>query len=147
MAPNDDKPELIDPLEDLLSYQLRRAAFATMGVLAKAFESAGLSLMEAIILRFVAANPGCNQAAIGRALGVTRTNMVPFISHLVEMHILRREPSDGRTNALHVTRQGETLVARITRIALDHEQAFFGDMDVPTKARLRETLTSIRNKA
>lgn len=147
MGSNDDKSELIDPLEDLLSYQMRRAALATMTELGEAYEAVGVSLTEAIILRFVGANPGCNQAAISRALGVTRTNMVPFVSRLVSQGVLRREASDGRTNALYITPEGKSLLGRLSRIALKHEQKFFGDFDEPTKAVLRETFRVVRGKA
>ena len=147
MTPQSDPPELIDPLEDHLGYQLRRASLVTLSALADVFEPLGLRLGEAIIIRFVMANPGCNQAEISRALGVKRTNMVPAVNGLVEAGLIRRLPADGRTNALHLTDQGADLHDKIARVALDHERRFFGDLDDQTRATLMQALRAIRAKA
>jgi len=122
-----DKPEeLIDPLADVLGYQLRRASLATMTVLNERFEEIGLRPTEAIILRFVSANPGCNQSAIGRALGVKRTNMVPIVAGLEARGLLNRTPADGRSNALTLTEAGWELFAKVRAAADEVEAQFYG---------------------
>jgi DNA-binding MarR family transcriptional regulator len=144
MAPRNKGTELLDPLEDLLGYQLRRASMAMMIPLVEAFGTLGLRLTEAVIIWFVQANPGCNQGEIGRALGIQRTNMVPIVAGLVEDGLIEREAADGRTHALSLTAKGKTMQNRIARAARDHEQAFFGDLDDARKAALRQILLSIR---
>lgn len=138
---------LTDPLEAMLGYQLRRASLVTLAALSDALEALGLRLTEAIILRLVSANPGCNQAEIGRTLGVKRTNMVPIIGGLVDAGLISRSVADGRTHALHLTDQGAAMHDRIADIAEGIEQHFFGDLDDATKAILLETLRSVRGKA
>src|ERR1700754_2183635 len=98
-----DPSALRDPLENLLSYQLRRAAFSTITPLAESFARIGVSSTEAIVIRFVSANPGCTQSGSGRAIGVKRTNMVPVVSGLMQRGLLERTAVDGRSHALHLT--------------------------------------------
>lgn len=86
---------LADPLEAALGYQLRRAMLVTLTALTDSYETLGLKVSEAIIIRFVGANPGCNQSAIGRALGVKRTNMVPIVAGLEARNLLIRPRLTG----------------------------------------------------
>lgn len=138
---------LRDPLEDMVGYQMRRASLVTFSALSDAFEELGLRPTEAIIIRLVEANPGCNQAEIGRTLGVKRTNMVPIIGGLVEAGLISRSVADGRTHALHLTEQGIAMHGRIAEAAQKHENHFVGDLDDATKAILLQLFRSIRAKA
>jgi DNA-binding MarR family transcriptional regulator len=147
MPGSDHLQELRDPLENLLGHQLRRASQATLAALSEAFEEYEVTLTEAIIVRLVEANPGCNQAEIGRALGVKRTNMVPVVAGLVDAGLLRREAADGRTNALFLTPAGQALHDRIAARSLVHEQHYFGDIDATTRRILLDVLQGIRKKA
>jgi DNA-binding MarR family transcriptional regulator len=147
MAARRNPDELVDPLEGLLGYQLRRAALATMTALDAAYALLGLKLTEAVILRFVGANPGCNQAAISRALGVTRTNMVPFVGSLVEAGLVEREASDGRTHALFLTAAGEAMDRRLAQIAAEQDAQFFGAFDPTTREVLVSALQHVRRLA
>jgi DNA-binding MarR family transcriptional regulator len=139
--------ELIDPLEGLLGHELRRAALATMTTLDAMYAPLGLRLPEAIILRYVGANPGCNQAAISRALGVTRTNMVPFVSSLVSAGFVARKAADGRTHALFLTPTGEDLCRRLSQILAAYEERLFGAFDGATREILVAAFRRVRDLA
>ena len=143
-GPSRSRGPLNDPLDGQLGYQLRRASIDLLAALTDSFAVLGVRVTEAVILRFVDANPGCNQAEIGRALGVTRTNMVPIVSGLVDAGLVRRDIADGRTHALHLTKPGVDLHGRIARATLDHERAFFGDIDEAERAIFMKLLRSIR---
>lgn len=147
MAAKRDTDELIDPLEGVIGYEFRRAAAATILALEAAFAPLGMRPMEAVILCFVDANPGCNQAAISRALGVTRTNMVPFVGRLVDDGLVERQASDGRTHALFLTANGRDLSRRLTRIAQDLDERLFGDFDEATRAKLAQAFRRLRKLA
>jgi DNA-binding MarR family transcriptional regulator len=133
MAARRDPDELIDPLEGAIGYEFRRAAAASILALEAAFAPLGLRPMEAVILRFVDANPGCNQAAISRALGVTRTNMVPFVGRLADERLIERQALDGRTHALFLTPAGRDLCRRLAQVARDLDERFFGGFDAATR--------------
>lgn len=144
---NDKAGPLIDPLEHLLGYQLRRASLATLSALSEAYETLDLRLTDAIVLRFVSANPGCNQGEISKALGVRRTNMVPVVSGLVERGLIDRTAADGRTHALTVTAAGAAMHERIGALAQANEDHFFGGFDEETRATLLGALAAIRARA
>ncbi len=138
---------LADPLDDVLGYQLRRAMLVTMTALTDSYEELDLKVSEAIILRFVGANPGCNQSAIGRALGVKRTNMVPIVAGLEARSLLIRPPADGRSNALFLTEAGKELLKHIQSAGDAIEQHFFGDIAPDTRNTLLELCRNVRAKA
>lgn len=147
MARNLKSSELRDPLESVIDYQMRQASLATLSILVDSFATLGVRLIEGTVLRFVQANPGCNQAEIGRALGVKRTNMVPIVSGLVEAGLISRSAANGRTHALHLTKKGTELDSKVAEKILEHETRFFGDLDAAAKAILLKTLKLIRAKA
>ena len=140
-------PTLSDPLENLLSYQLRRAALGTIAALADSYAAIGLTQLEAIVIRFVKANPGCTQSEIGRAIGVKRTNMAPIVNGLIGKSVIERTPADGRSQELYLTAAGDELHRKIARAALEHEKYFFGDVPEPTRKVLMQAFRSVRIKA
>ena len=143
----DNLPTLNDPLENLLSYQLRRAALGTMSALVESFAELGLATTEAIIIRFVKANPGCTQADIGRAIGVKRTNMVPIVNGLMAKDLLERTPADGRSHALYLTKEGGELHRKIAKVATEHDAYFFGDVPDDMRQILMKAFLLLRTKA
>jgi DNA-binding MarR family transcriptional regulator len=146
MNTTDKTPTLEDPLDHSLGYQLRRAAFATLTPLVEAFAAIGVSPTEAIVIRFVRANPGCTQADIGRAIGVKRTNMVPVANGLIAKGLLERTAADGRSHSLYLTKEGGDLHRRITRIASEHEEFFFGDVPDDLRQILMRAFRALRTK-
>src|SRR5579862_4225745 len=97
---------LVNPLDDYLGYQLRRAALVTISLLSDAYAELELTPTEAMVLRFAHVNPGCTQSEIGRSLGVKRTNMVPIVSGLMSRGLLERTAADGRSHALYLSARG-----------------------------------------
>jgi len=147
MNPTEKTPALKDPLEQFLGYQLRRAAFATLTPLVEAFAAIGVNPTEAIVLRFVRANPGCTQADIGRAIGVKRTNMVPVVNGLMTKHLLERTAADGRSHSLYLTEGGADLLRKVNKVASEHEEFFFGDVPDHMRQVLMEAFRVLRAKA
>jgi DNA-binding MarR family transcriptional regulator len=92
-----------------------RAEGSSITPLAEAFAQIGVSSTEAIVIRFVRANPGCTQSDIGRAIGVKRTNMVPVVSGLMHKGLLERTAADGRSQSLYLTRAAGDVLRKITR--------------------------------
>ena len=147
MNTTDKPPALHDPLENLLGYQMRRAAFLTLSALAESFAGLGLSSTESIVIRFVHANPGCTQADIVRAIGVKRTNMVPIVNGLMVKGLLERTPADGRSHSLYLTGKAGETHRRIAKLTLEHEEYFFGDVPDDTRQILMQAFLMLRAKA
>lgn len=138
--------DLVNPLEDVLGYQLRRASMVTFGALMEQYEALSLKPTEAVILRLVAANPGCNQSAIGRALGVKRTNMVPVVAALEARGFIVRTPADGRSNALRITAAGEELLGKVVACGAEIEQRFFGEVPPELSRAMIALCKEVRHK-
>lgn len=147
MAKEPKPPALHDPLDGILGYQLRRASLATTPAMCRSLGALGLRLAEAAAVRFVGANPGCNQGEISRSLSMKRTNIVPIIASLADAGLIRRAALNGRTHALHLTDEGWAIHRKITDLTLEHEVHFFGDLAEEAKTLLLGTLRSIRAKA
>ncbi|HEX4377450.1 MAG TPA: MarR family transcriptional regulator [Steroidobacteraceae bacterium] len=137
---------LINPLDDYLGYQLRRAALVTISLLNDAYAEIELTSTEAMVLRFASVNPGCTQSDMGRSLGVKRTNMVPIVSGLIARGLLERTAADGRSHALQLSPKGVERHRRLTEISLQHEQYFFGDLTKRQRQELMQALQTLRRK-
>lgn len=138
---------LRDPHEERLGYQMRRVSIIAAASLARALEPLDLKLSEAVVLRFIGANPGCNQGEIGRELGMQRANMVPIIAGLADVALIVRRTADGRSNALELTPAGTEMAERIAGIEKQHERTFFGDVDPSLRAAMLTWLRDIRASA
>jgi DNA-binding MarR family transcriptional regulator len=95
-----------DPLRDLPGYSLRRAAAAAMGDFAARIEPLGLRVSELSALLLIDANPGITASRIGRALDIQRANMVPLIARIEKSGLVLREPIDGKSHGLRLTKAG-----------------------------------------
>jgi DNA-binding MarR family transcriptional regulator len=58
--------------------------------------------------------PGINQTDQVRELGIDRSTLTEILRRLIDRKLIRREksPTDRRTNALYITRQGDDLLRR-----------------------------------
>jgi len=146
MSATDKAAPLKDPLENFLGYQLRRAAFASIAPLTESFAGLGVSVTEAVLIRFVQANPGCTQSDIGRAIGVKRTNLVPIVSGLMANGLIERTAADRRSHSLFLTGKGVELQHQLDKLSQEHEQSFFGDIPDDTRQMLMQFFRSLRSK-
>lgn len=130
-------------LESLLGYQIDMAHL-TMVTDARAtlapFDITPAKLTAMLLIR---ANPGCDQTALGRALKINRSSAMKLINYLAERDLVERRPGrDLRTNALHLSAEGE---ARLTEMV-----ARLRESDRRMSARLtaeeRATLTALVRK-
>jgi DNA-binding MarR family transcriptional regulator len=132
-------------LEDLVGYHLRRASSVFAADFARAL--AGTEMRQVLfgVLSVVAANPGINQGAAGRVLGIQRANMVSLINQLVDQGLVERCAVDGdrRAFALRLTDTGEaTLTKSLARIR-KHEGELLADLHPEERATLVRLLGRI----
>ncbi|MFJ4920987.1 MarR family winged helix-turn-helix transcriptional regulator [Streptomyces sp. NPDC088725] len=87
---------------------------------------AGLDLTppQAGLLRLLARNPGYSQRQLADDLGMPPSRFVPFADRLEERGLIerRKNPSDRRLHALHLTEQGERLLTELHKAGAAHEQ-------------------------
>ena len=103
----------LGPLADSLGYILKRAQLVISDDLVRALESVDLRPTYYSVLVIVGENPGLNQSEVSSVLGIQRTNFVTMVDDLEHRGLLARRPAQGdrRSYALHLTAEGETLLA------------------------------------
>ena len=130
----------------------RRIAFllAQLGADASAaFESAllplGLTMSEAGLMRLVGLNPGISQKKASEHLGVGPSRVVSVLDRLEHRGHLERRPSkiDRRSHELHLTPEGEKVLAELRPIAKAHEAAFTQGLDESELDQLAASLDAI----
>jgi DNA-binding MarR family transcriptional regulator len=100
---------------------------------------------QAGLLRAVAIEPGRSQQAIARQLGTPATRLVALVDDLERRGLVqrRRNPDDRRLYAVDLTEAGRALMARIGRVAREHDDALLDGLDPAERERLRELLSRI----
>ena len=121
---------MIDPMSDYPGYLLRRASALAMARLAKHLKALHLNPTEATVLNVIDSNPNSTQSEIGRMLEIARANMAPLISRLAERGLIDRQPVDGRSHGLVLSRAGRALIPRIQSAFAAHEAALVKDIPV-----------------
>jgi DNA-binding MarR family transcriptional regulator len=138
---------LKDPLGQFLSFQLRRASSAIMLELTEALKDLGIRFGDASIILLIKENPGCSQSQIGRALNISRTNLVPAITTMIEQGWIERRKVDGRTRSLHLSAAGQTLSERIVKCTRSVEARFFAETPGSMLDALKAILVDVWTKA
>jgi DNA-binding MarR family transcriptional regulator len=138
----------IGNLDGLVGYHLRRASAVIGNDFARVLDGTGIRQVLFAILSVVNANPGINQGAVGRALGIQRANMVSLINELVDRQLIAREtvPENRRAFSLTLSDSGSAIFADcVTRINA-HEDRLLSDLTARERATLIDLLSRIEAK-
>lgn len=97
------------------------------------------------LLRAVARTPGQSQQALSQHLGTPPTRVVALVDTLEQRGVLerRRNPTDRRLHAVHLTRAGQRLMGEIRRVAGEHNAALLLALDPAEREQLRGLLGRI----
>ncbi len=74
----------LGPLDALVGYHLRRAPAAVGSDYFRSAEPNAMRQVQFGVLSVISANPGINQASVGRALGIAKPNMVALVNELID---------------------------------------------------------------
>ena len=131
-------------LSNHLGYLLHRVDTVLMRKAAAAFDSLGLTPARATAAVYIGVHEGCDQAALGRALGINRASTMKVVNELVAIGVVaRREGRNLRTNALHLTKRGQSLRHEIEAMSARTDDAHFGALTRAEQAELRRLLTKL----
>jgi DNA-binding MarR family transcriptional regulator len=138
----------IGVLEELAGYHLRRASSVFGNDFSRAMGGTGIRQVLFGILSVVAANPGINQGAAGRALGIQRANMVSLINELVDAGLVDRRTAeeDRRAFALTISQAGADALASGLKRIRKHEQRLLSDLSTDERRTLIDLLQRIEAK-
>lgn len=112
------------PLDKLLGYHLRRAQASVFSDFNQAMADNKITPGQYGVLALIDANPGLNQTALSKAMGIERSTMVAVIDHLEKRNLVARHnsPTDKRSYALGLTETGQDMLKHITKKVLEHEK-------------------------
>lgn len=135
----------IGVLSPLIGYHLRRAHGAFVVDFSEAMSGTGMRQALVGILAAVASQPGMNQGAAGRILGIKRANMVSLINELVTARLIYRvvDPQDRRAFTLHLTQAGEAMLTDCHQRIEAHERRMLSVFTEGETAQLRDLLARI----
>lgn len=136
---------LVNPLERLLGYKLRRASSAVMADLARGLALLDLRPSEASVLLLIGANPGVTQSELGRVLGIKRANMAPLSAALERRGLILRTRVDGRSQGLSLTPAGEATASdALAAMEANDRRYFAGDAGAELR-RFSAVLETLRD--
>jgi DNA-binding MarR family transcriptional regulator len=129
----------------MVGYHLRRALGAFNADYARAFSKTGMRQGLFGILSVIAANPGINQGAVARALGIQRANMVALINELGGLGYIEREASaeDRRAFTLRLTDKGKTVLDEACVLARKHDARMLAGLSAEEREALIAMLVRI----
>jgi len=135
-------------LSDHLGYLLHRVDAVLMRKAAAAFDSLGLTPARATAAVYIGLHEGCDQAALGRALGINRASTMKVVNELVALGVVaRHEGRNRRTNALHLTKRGQGLRHHIEAMSAQTDAAHFSALTRQEQGDLRRLLLKIQAAA
>jgi DNA-binding MarR family transcriptional regulator len=142
------KSQEFGKLSDHLGYLLHRVDAVLMRKAAVAFDSLGLTPARATAAVYIGLHEGCDQAALGRALGINRASTMKVVNELVALGVVaRRDGRDRRTNALHLTKRGQSLRHDIEAMSAQTDAAHFSVLTRQEQGDLRRLLAKIHAAA
>lgn len=105
----------------------------------------GLNPAHTGLLRAVAVEPGRSQQALAGQLGLLPSRLVALIDELEQFDLVerRRNPTDRRNYALHLTAKGEDVMQSIGRVAAEHGNDFLEPLDQDERRQLNDLLSRL----
>ncbi len=128
-----------------IAFLLAQVGQHATDMFAERISAEGLTPAQAGILGAISAEPGQSQQALSNHFGVLPSRMVAFLDDLEERGYVerRRNATDRRLHALHLTPQGDELTARLSKLAHAHDQLLTAALTPQQRAALHESLAII----
>ncbi|CAN5610755.1 hypothetical protein BH10PSE14_BH10PSE14_08450 [soil metagenome] len=135
----------IGDLAGLVGYHLRRASAVVGNDFSRTLDGTGIRQVLFGIMSIVKANPGINQGAAGRALGIKRANMVSLINELTDRDLVDRKvaPEDRRAFSLALSAAGEAMFEQCVSRIRAHEDRLLSDLSADERTALIDLLSRI----
>ena len=120
---DDRKPFDIGVLNEHLGYFIRRLQVWVFQDFIRTLAPVDIRPAQYSVLVVIAANPGLSQSDLADRLGIERARLVRVLDKLERRGLTQRlaSPTDRRSHALRLTREGQKLLKRATQLAAVHE--------------------------
>lgn len=132
----------LDVLTQHLGYGLRRAQVWVFQDFIRTLSVIDLRPAQYSVLVVIGANPGLSQAELADGLAIERARLVHMLDHLQKRGLTERLPSptDRRTHALQLTKDGQKLLKRAKALAARHEARLTEKIGAPARAQMLDLL-------
>jgi DNA-binding MarR family transcriptional regulator len=132
----------LDVLTSHLGYALRRAQVWVFQDFIRALSVIDIRPAQYSVLVVIGANPGLSQAELADRLGIERARLVHMLDHLQGRGLTERLPSptDRRTHALQLTKDGHRVLKRAKALAARHEERLTEKIGPAGRAQVLELL-------
>ena len=113
----------LDVLTRHLGYYLRRAQVWVFQDFIRTLSAIEIRPAQYSVLIVIGANAGLSQAELADTLAIERARLVHMLDELQKRDLIERLPSptDRRTHALQLTREGQKILKRAKALAAKHE--------------------------
>src|SRR5262245_25403234 len=135
-------------LDQLLGYQIRRAQTRLFAHFGERLEHLNVTPGQLGLLVLISANPGINQVALARAVGIERATLGEFIDRFEREKLVERRGliGDRRSYALHLTRRGQEFLDGAIPEVMAHETEFTDHLTAAERATLLKLLTKMADR-
>ena len=132
----------LDVLDTHLGYALRRAQVWVFQDFIRTLSAIDIRPAQYSVLAVIGANPGLSQAELAERLAIERARLVHMLDHLQKRGLTERLPSptDRRTHALQLTKDGQKLLKRAKALAARHEARLTEKMGAGAREQVMELL-------
>jgi len=136
------QPVSLERLSSLAGYLIRQAQLWVFEDFNETLAPLDLHPAQYSILTVVRENPGLSQMALSQVLGIVRSGVVPLLDGLQLRGLLKRaaSASDRRSHALHLTAEGNGLLARADVLVQQHEDRLIEKIGARGHKQLTEIL-------
>lgn len=130
---------------DGLAFLLSQVGAHSAARFAERLGPLGLKPPHAGILRVLDESGGLSQQALAERLGTFPSRLVGLLDELEGRGLVERResPTDRRSYALHLTGAGREALARIVRVAREHEDALGAALDPDERSQLAGLLARV----
>jgi DNA-binding MarR family transcriptional regulator len=132
-------------LSQVLGYQLDMTRHAAMRSIHRFLADSALRPADTTALLLVREQPGCDQTMLGRALAGTRSVGMKVASRLEAKGLLTRgEGRDRRSKGLHITPEGEHVLAELLGRHARAEAVLAARLEKGEREQLLRLLAKVR---
>jgi DNA-binding MarR family transcriptional regulator len=132
-------------LESLLGYQIDMAHLTMVADARETLAPFAITPAKLTAMLLIRANPGCDQTALGRALRINRSSVMKLVNYLAERDLVERHPGrDLRTNALHLSAEGETRLVEMLAHLQESDRRMSARLTVAERTTLAALVRKLR---
>jgi DNA-binding MarR family transcriptional regulator len=134
-----------EPLASAVGFLLSWNGQRMAQMFAQALEPLGLRPPQFGLMTLIDAEPGRTQQELVASSMIDASSMVAILDELEELGLAerRRNPSDRRKHAVHLTRRGASTLARARKLAIGIADEALAPLDAKERETLRRLLRKL----